>query len=78
MLVSVHKKTIPDVLVLATIAKVTLPEPDRIAAARRWLGQSNHFGDREIHILNGFWEVLDDAPHPPEVNKVVPRHARYT
>ncbi|SFP86948.1 hypothetical protein [Tranquillimonas alkanivorans] len=70
-------KTIPSELSLLTVAKVTLPEPDRMAAARRWIGSDCVFGEREAHLLEGFWKLLDTAPEGFPVSKIEPRHVIY-
>ena len=71
-------KTIPGELSLLTIARVTLPEKDRMAAAKRWLGTASVFGDRERHLLEGFWKLLDTCPEmAPVTERSKPRHVVY-
>lgn len=66
------EKSIPSHLGLLTIAMVTRPETDRMAAARRWLGADNVFTEREEHLLRGFWKVLDGEPEGATVTRVGP------
>ena len=60
------QKSIPSHLALLTIAQVTMPEPDRMTAAKRWLGAENVFTNREKYLLKGFWLLLDGEPKKEE------------
>lgn len=71
------KKTIPSEIGLLTIARMTMPEPDRMAAARRWLGATGVFGDRERFLLEGFWKLLDECPEGAPVTDYRARHVVY-
>lgn len=71
-------KVIHSELSLLSTAVVTLPEPDRMAAARRWLGAgSGIFGEREKFLLEGFWKLLDECPEKPPVTEIRPRFKVY-
>ena len=77
MLISENKKTIPSETVLLTVAKVTMNEPNRLEAAKKWLGVNNVFGLREEYFLSMFWVTLDNMPDPEPVAEIKPRHKVY-
>ena len=68
--------SIPSEASLLTIAQVTRCETDRMTAARKWL-KSSVIGDREKHLLFGFWDLLDQCPEGSKVDKIQPRYTTY-
>ena len=71
------KKTIPSHLVLMTIAKVTLPEPNRLEKAKIWLGSDSVFGIREKYLLEGLWKLLENEPHGYPITEISPKYVSY-
>lgn len=71
-----NKVTLHSEQCLLTVAKIVHCEVNRINAAKKWLG-SGRFSEREMFLLNGFWELLDNAPEQVEVTSSSPRHVVY-
>lgn len=68
---------IPQPTTLASIAEVTLPEPEDtwLDTASKRFPPDVMFGDREKFILAAFRKALQDAPVRPDIHKRVPRYS---